>query len=905
MDQDEDDWSYSFPPSLEDLSIPKPGPQPLSIPQDKASNKGTDGPLQSEIEEQLTAFSNKKSNRFSENTQRLDSLPNSTFDSPISLIQTPQTPKNRIVKRAAQQENAIGENTPQDETAQKEKARKKASPNKSGQKEKLASIIGTEASVAGDTPETSDVISNTDTSSHLSTGRYSNGTGASMHLQPAFMLKPLPADPQTTMEDVNSIISKENHTNALHDNNDILPPMTPTSGGDFKNSIRIWQRKNLEADAGDVQPENDSNSPESSFVRRTLNSVTSPILPYLSRTEDINSKTSDTDSTPKVIAYRKGTHERKESTSYAELIDKEDRYDSRFYVKEKFKGSPYRFATIARNVEFHQIFRSHDLTDRLLDDFACALSREILLQGRIYVTEHSICFNSNLLGWVTSLVVQFVDITKIEKKSTAGLFPNGISIETKNSKHNFASFLSRDVTYEFIRTVWLIVVGKDLAELDAISSETSGEVEEDQQAMSERKISNYIMSIDEDDQGDANWNEDQLENSDEERDGQDDQHDEDVCSLKSDYDDILVKKELEEPTSTTFVSKVKPVPEDYITLRGSSRYQNNGPHLNPPTTIEGTFEDSEKETEVGYVVLKAPIGIVFDILFGVNTEFHRKVLDSQGATEVSEYGAFLANADDKSIMERTYTYRRPLGFSIGPKSTKCYVTELVEHLDYNDHIVILSITSTPDVPSGGSFTVRTRYYLLWAANNQTSLRIAFYVKWTGSSWIKNVVEKLTLSAQHAVTSDNIAMLKEEIEAQTEQSTTMLDKPKSDIAKKPTPVVKKSTTKEKEDSRRQKVVVNAKSSFSWPNNYVTLTIVLTLITMILVMFFMQWRLTRSLSQTKVIMEKQLQLTTELVRFIIDENPDQKVKIGTKNGNNKEQAAFLVKQVLMLLNNSAND
>src|ERR1700694_377468 len=36
-------------------------------------------------------------------------------------------------------------------------------------------------------------------------------------------------------------------------------------------------------------------------------------------------------------------------------------------------------------------------------DYSCALSKEILVQGRMYVSEHYICFNSNIFGWVTNV----------------------------------------------------------------------------------------------------------------------------------------------------------------------------------------------------------------------------------------------------------------------------------------------------------------------------------------------------------------------------------------------------------------------------------------------------------------------------------------------------------------------
>lgn len=36
-------------------------------------------------------------------------------------------------------------------------------------------------------------------------------------------------------------------------------------------------------------------------------------------------------------------------------------------------------------------------------DYGCALQREILVQGRIYISENHICFHANIFGWVTDV----------------------------------------------------------------------------------------------------------------------------------------------------------------------------------------------------------------------------------------------------------------------------------------------------------------------------------------------------------------------------------------------------------------------------------------------------------------------------------------------------------------------
>lgn len=38
-----------------------------------------------------------------------------------------------------------------------------------------------------------------------------------------------------------------------------------------------------------------------------------------------------------------------------------------------------------------------------LADYGCALQRDILIQGRLYISENHVCFHANIFGWVTDV----------------------------------------------------------------------------------------------------------------------------------------------------------------------------------------------------------------------------------------------------------------------------------------------------------------------------------------------------------------------------------------------------------------------------------------------------------------------------------------------------------------------
>ncbi|KAH9823992.1 GRAM domain-containing protein [Melampsora americana] len=131
-------------------------------------------------------------------------------------------------------------------------------------------------------------------------------------------------------------------------------------------------------------------------------------------------------------------------------------YDLSSELEDQYLGTGYAVASRKRNFDFHSIFKSIPQDDYLIEDYGCALQRDILVQGRLYISEQHLCFNANIFGWVTTLVLPFSDVVSIEKKMTALIIPNAIQVMTMQSRHTFASFISRDVTYDLMTNIWRI-----------------------------------------------------------------------------------------------------------------------------------------------------------------------------------------------------------------------------------------------------------------------------------------------------------------------------------------------------------------------------------------------------------------------------------------------------------------
>ncbi|XP_053467364.1 protein Aster-A isoform X2 [Ictalurus furcatus] len=107
-----------------------------------------------------------------------------------------------------------------------------------------------------------------------------------------------------------------------------------------------------------------------------------------------------------------------------------------------------------RNEEFRKLFKKLPETERLIVDYSCALQKDILLQGRLYLSENWICFYSNIFRWETTITLLLKEVTNLTKEKTAKLIPNAIQINTEQEKHFFTSFGARDRSYMMIFRLW-------------------------------------------------------------------------------------------------------------------------------------------------------------------------------------------------------------------------------------------------------------------------------------------------------------------------------------------------------------------------------------------------------------------------------------------------------------------
>ncbi|KAI9731747.1 MAG: hypothetical protein M1834_004536 [Cirrosporium novae-zelandiae] len=423
-----------------------------------------------------------------------------------------------------------------------------------------------------------------------------------------------------------------------------------------------------------------------------------------------------------------------------------------------------------RNKEFHQLFRSVPEDDYLIEDYSCALQRDIILAGRIYISEGHICFSSNILGWVTTLVISFDEIVSVEKESTAMVFPNAIAIQTLHARHTFRSLLSRDTTYELIIGIWKI-------SHPGLKSSANG-VQLDGGATGDK-----TEKVDSDDDSETSTDVDEEIYDEDEEDGPGSFIDAPEGSVGGSELGVepphkVVSRKPSAIGADNPSASALSLPNGDAKTGGAPAAQDfPGPAAHAPT--ECTDMTTHYDKIIKDDIIPAPLGKIYSLTYGQESGawFTKWLLEDQKVIDLQmDDDAKKGLSED--IKTRKYSYIKPLNASLGPKQTKCLISETIDAFDLDKSISITSVTQTPDVPSGNAFVVKTRYCFTWAPGNATKLLITFTTEWSGKSWLKGPIEKGAYDGQISFANDLTKALRGAVTTRARGATTSSKKGKS-------------------------------------------------------------------------------------------------------------------------------
>ncbi|KAM7320322.1 hypothetical protein ACRRTK_020765 [Alexandromys fortis] len=108
----------------------------------------------------------------------------------------------------------------------------------------------------------------------------------------------------------------------------------------------------------------------------------------------------------------------------------ESKTDPKTERKKSSSSSQYK-----ANMHFHKLFLDVPTEEPLRQSFTCALQKEILYQGKLFVSENWICFHSKVFGKDTKISIPAFSVTLIKKTKTALLVPNALIIATVTDRN--------------------------------------------------------------------------------------------------------------------------------------------------------------------------------------------------------------------------------------------------------------------------------------------------------------------------------------------------------------------------------------------------------------------------------------------------------------------------------------
>lgn len=418
----------------------------------------------------------------------------------------------------------------------------------------------------------------------------------------------------------------------------------------------------------------------------------------------------------------------------------------------------FAVASRKRNRDFHNQFGCVPEDDYLINDYSAALQRDILLHGRLYVSEGHVCFSSNILGWVTNLVISFDEIVSAEKKSTAVIFPNAIVITTLHARNVFASLVSRDSTYDLLVQIWKISHPNLKSSLNgvALDAETGDKTEKTDAA-------------DAIDDGSKDGTEEEVYDDD----------DDVTASFTGPSDGSLAGSDIGEVVKSAS-RKLSAVPVGAAVNGGVAKDVSNyeaiaasvaaGGHGFPGPATHGSTKCGDEGDHFTNLLMDttipAPLGKVYSLMFGpASGAFMRKWL-----IEGLKSQDLQMEDDKKGLCEGKksfgFSYIKPLNASIGPKQTKCIINSTLDQFNLDKAVTATCNTQNPDVPNGNIFVVKTKYCLMWGPKNSTRLIMNFVIEWSGKCWLKGSIEKGTKDGQTQYAKDLVAALRAAITTKT-------------------------------------------------------------------------------------------------------------------------------------------
>lgn len=375
----------------------------------------------------------------------------------------------------------------------------------------------------------------------------------------------------------------------------------------------------------------------------------------------------------------------------------------------------------SRSEDFKRIFKDIPNEERLVVDYSCALQREILVHGRLYITQKYICFYANIFMWETLVSLRWKDVTSITKEKTALVIPNAISISTDNEKYFLTSFGARDKAYLMLFRIWqnaLIGEPMGMAEMWQLVHTCYGD--------------ELGLTSDDEDYVPPQASDEKLSTR---------------LSLDSFSESEGFKSEKAESPISIDV-------ETHLKLESSSKAEIV---LDPTDLSDTTESDVEKQTvklpihavctspHEGRQLVNTTLPIHIDQLFTLLFTNSKFFLDFHSARKTTDLvrSAWTQNPESGQKI-RTVTLTMSLTQSVGPRSSQVTENQVMLPCSRPGHLYSIDVeSSNAGIPYADSFSVEIHYCLTSLAENETCLAVFAQIKYKKNVWaiVRTFIEK--------------------------------------------------------------------------------------------------------------------------------------------------------------------
>ena len=424
-------------------------------------------------------------------------------------------------------------------------------------------------------------------------------------------------------------------------------------------------------------------------------------------------------------------------------------------LTELFESKPSE-----KNKEMHRLFKDLPENEKVIDDYSCALAKEILIQGRLYLTQNWLCFYSNIFTIENKLTIPFAQVTAVTKERTALVIPNAITISTNTAKYGFSSFVSRDIVHAILMLIWQnSSLERPSSPIHLYSAARKAWGVHMPQVSSEEELWGSISrkprhTLSQSSQQISL----ELSNSNEVRIEEGSSSPVATITVQNSPDIIpVIRQDVTPPilvsTSAPTILTAQPDPPPLHTPeeRSLSSGELNVPH-DLYSTTSGDSRQSEIDVSGFYTDLETtyiektypyPTGKIFKLIFLEGT-FITDFMQSRKASEFT-FGNWERNSLGGKV--RNIRYRLALNYSIGPRS--CMNTEeqiMSPSTQQNTVYLIDVLIRNHNIPYCDNFHCVTRYLLVRTGKAETFVKITGKIIFTKINIItpKSFIEKNVL-----------------------------------------------------------------------------------------------------------------------------------------------------------------